>query len=174
MLSASKRGKTTRNEELKIEASNDLKIAASSGISVAESRKKILDARLTMDLCDARDTTIFESLQTAKADLLEVVENAAARFNSCVYHAKENARSAIIQAQIAALGSEAAVRDFWNKGGEAMCEMTLYRFNAYEFPSIHLTRQPGHLQWSEKNCARLLIAHIERHAESAGIDPKGF
>lgn len=164
----------THNEELKIEASNDLKIAATPGISVTESRKRILDARLTIDLCDAKDTTLFETLQAAKADLFEVTRNAAAKFNNCVYRARDIARDKIVAAQRAALGSDEALRAFWNHGGQALCEAALHRFNEYEFPSIHFMRQPGNLQWSEKNCARLLLAHVERHAEAIGVDLKNF
>jgi len=161
-----------RNEELKIEAGNDLKLAATPGTTVAESRKKILDARLTIDLCDAKEAALFEALVNARAELLEMTKHAAVRFNSIIYDRRDQTKGKLFAALGEALGSVQAVNSFMNQGGGLVEEAASHSFHAAIFNTLLFMRDPRHLQWSEENCARLFIAHVDRHAAAFGIDPE--
>jgi len=161
------------NEFRKAEAAKDLKLSATPGLTVAESRSKIIDARVAIDFCDGKDHGLIEALTAAKESLLETTREAAVRFNTYVYRARDIEEGKIKEQQRKTFGIEGA-SEFWNQGGRAAAETMLARFFPCEFPRIHFTRQPGNLTWSEKNIARILIAHIERHAAGVDVDPKAF
>jgi hypothetical protein len=141
-----------RNEETKAEAAISLKLAASPGLTIAESRTKIIDARIQIDFCEGKDGTLYDEFAAARAELLEKTEKAADKFNSIVIEQREG-----------------VIAD----SGPGMLYAAQYQFSRICFdPSLHFMTARRAIGWSEEGVARLFLAHIKRHAEQIGINPE--
>ena len=158
-------------DELEAKAGADLLLVATRDISIASARTKILDARLTIDLSNAKKEKAQPLRDKIASELHATLTKLAEQWNGCVNLLRERTETEIIAANLKFFrGDERAARRWWEAG--RLIEQPifeLYRDGVYELNVLR--RGP---QWVEADMAKHFQRHIAKHSKVLGINPADF
>ena len=154
---------------LESKAGADLLLVASPGISVTTARAKILDARLTIDLTNAKKNNAFPLRDKISAELKETLNHLANHWNGWCKQLREATVEDIIAANVKFFnGDERAARRWWEQGPLSQQPV----FTKFHNATYDLTSLRSAPNWDEIKMANHFLRHVKRHAAVLGIKPE--
>ena len=153
-------------EKLKTKAEADLKAATAPELSIQTARKLISDARLTLDLVDARIDRIEPSYRDAADELAQAIRAAARKWNTSVAAGQNALKSSLVQSTLPYFNKdERACLQWWESGNFIQMPIfAQYRDAFYDEESLRFSPQrPAELM------AKHFLRWVESHAENVGV-----
>ncbi len=151
----------------KTAASADLVSVLSPSTTIETARKKILDARLTIDLMDVKIRTVNQEWQKTDEELEHRLSLAVTKWNVALQVQREHSQDQICTASLPNFnGDEAACRSWW-QAGRMNEQPALFKFaQAYYDISVLLQFH----RKETKDRAAHFLKHVAIHAEGCGLE----
>jgi hypothetical protein len=144
----------------------DLSIVAASNVGLETARKKITDAKLTLDFVNARRKKASEPVDRLLAELKQELKSAIAVWNGIIGACREGIEKSIVAANLPFfMGDARDCRRVLDSG--AMSQMpifAIYRDAVYDDHNFARVADDELVLRTER-----FIRHVARHATKAGI-----
>jgi len=152
--------------KLKRKASDDLLLVANPGITVETARTKILDARLTIDLVDAKLAKQEPLRKKTAGELLQLVRTCADKWNEQVNNVRLELEADLIEITRPFFEHDVrACRRWWEQGN--FIQMPIFhnhRDGEYRDQALKVTQFNDEIK-----IAKHFLAWVDRHRGAVGI-----
>ncbi len=146
----------------------DILSVARSDIPLDAQKQKIRDARLTLDLVDARRAKILEPREEALGELTALLRNRVEAWNSAVAKAQEALEGQVVGNTLAFFdGDERACRRWWERGNMGQLPI-FHEFRQGFYPTDSLAERIGR---DLAGATRDFLSFAQRHGASMKIEP---
>jgi len=155
-------------ERLENKTRADILLAAKSDIPLNVAQQKIRDARLTLDLVDAKRAKLLEPHIEAKNQLATLLRHFAEAWNSALQKACQEIELTVLQKNLEFFeGDERACQRWWEQGN--MVQMPIfYKYRQAFYPTDSLRAQIGR---DLIGTAKHFLRHVARLSREMGIKP---